>query len=146
MANPYIYDPGMHTPAADRYTNAKGQRFLVYAFIARESLQKVDGHDVMRGLARMQQVHSQLAWLAGHEPDAICDGAPDLYMMVKKDENSLSVGLWNFSVDTVDAPTVHLGADWKQLECTQGTAVLDGRTVTAGALTPFTCCFFTVKN
>ena len=134
------------TPAAYRYTNAKGQRFLVYAFIARESLQKVDGHDVMRGLARMQQVHSQLAWLAGHEPDAICDGAPDLYMMVKKDENSLSVGLWNFSVDTVDAPTVHLGADWKQLECTQGTAVLDGRTVPAGALTPFTCCFFTVKN
>ena len=141
-----LHADGGDAPGAYRYENACGQRFLVYAFDARRSLQTLACTGLMRGWCRAAQLRSQLAWLSGREPDAICDGAPDLYMMVKKDENSLSVGLWNFSVDTVNAPTVHLGADWKQLECTQGTAVLDGRTVTAGALTPFTCCFFTVKN
>ena len=133
-------------PCCCRYENAKGQRFLVYAFVARSSLQKMDGNGVMRSIGRARQVRSQLAWLSGREPDAICDGAPDLYIMVKKGKDGLSVGLWNFGVDTVDAPTVHLGADWDTVECTHGTAVLDGRTVRCQVLPPFTACFFTVKN
>ncbi len=133
-------------PSVCRYTNAAGQKFLIYSFVARDSLQKLDGCGVMRGLARMQQLRTQLAWLSGREPDAICDGAPDLYMLVKKDENSMTVGLWNLSVDTVEVPTVHLGDDWAALECVEGNAVLNGRTVTTDTLIPFGYTFFTVKK
>ena len=93
-----------------------------------------------------EQIRSQLAWLSGRAMDAICDGAPDLYMLVKKDETGLSVGLWNFSVDEVDAPTVHLGADWDALTVPKGAAVLNGRTVTLEPLPAFGCAFFTLHK
>ncbi len=133
-------------PCCYRYENADGQRFLVYAFVARDSLQQLDGHGVMRGIGRAKQLRRQLAWLSGREPDAVCACAPDLYTLVKKDADSLTVGLWNLGVHTVFEPTVQLGGDWAKIECGEGSAVLDGRTVTCGALTPFTCCFFTLKN
>ena len=133
-------------PCCFRYENADGQRFLIYAFVARDSLQTLDGSGVMRGLGRTAQVRSQLAWLSGREPDAICDGAPDLYMLVKKDADSMTVGLWNFGVDTVFEPVVHLGADWADLTVGEGSAVLDGRTVTLEPLPAFGCAFFTLHN
>ena len=133
-------------PCCCRYEIAKGQRFLVYAFVARSSLQKMDGNGVMRSLGRAAQIRSQLAWLSGRAMDAICDGAPDLYMLVKKDENSLSVGLWNFGVDTVFEPRVHLGEDWATLTAGEGSAVLEGRTVRVGGLIPFGCACFTLHK
>ena len=106
----------------------------------------MDGNGVLRSIGRAAQIRSQLAWLSGRAMDAICDGAPDLYMLVKKDENSLSVGLWNFGADTVFAPTVHLGADWTGLTVGEGSAVLEGRTVRVGELIPFGCAFFTLHK
>ena len=52
----------------------------------------------------------------------------------------------NFSVDEVDAPTVHLGADWDTLTAKKGAAVLNGRTVTLEPLPAFGCAFFTLSN
>ncbi len=133
-------------PGACRYENAKGQRFLVFAFEARHSLQHGAEQGAMRGWNRAAQVRSQLAWLSGREPDAVCDPAPDLYMLVKKSETGLSIGLWNFSVDEVETPTIRLNADWSTLTSYHGSAVLDGRTVTLEPLPAFGCAFFTLHN
>ncbi len=133
-------------PGAYRYTNAAGRKFLVYAFVARDSLQTGAISGIMRGWCRAAQLRSQLAWLAGRTPDAICDAAPDLYMLVKKDADSLTVGLWNFGVDTVFAPVVHLGADWAALEPGAGSAALEGRTVTLGELPAFGFASFTLHK
>ena len=141
-----LHAGGQTVPGAYRYTNAAGQRFLVYAFIARESLQTGAMTGTMRGWCRAAQLRSQLAWLSGREPDAVCDASPDLYMLVKKDADSLTVGLWNFCVDSVFAPKVHLGEDWSTLTVGEGSAVLEGRTVTLGELPAFGFASFTVKK
>jgi hypothetical protein len=133
-------------PGAYRYTNAAGQKFLVYAFVGRESLQVGAMTGTMRGWCRAAQLRSQLAWLSGRQPDAICEASPDLYMLVKKDENSMTVGLWNFCVDAVFAPKVQLGEDWSTLTVGEGTAVLEGRTVTLGELPAFGFASFTVTK
>ena len=80
------------------------------------------------------------------QPDAVCEASPDLYMLVKKDENSMTVGLWNFCLDAVFAPKVQLGEDWSTLTVGEGTAVLEGRTVTLGELPAFGFASFTVHK
>ena len=128
------------------FSNAAGRKFLVYAFVARDSLQTGAISGIMRGWCRAAQLRSQLAWLAGRTPDAICNAAPDLYMLVKKDADSLTVGLWNFGVDTVFAPVVHLGENWAALEPGAGSAALEGRTVTLGELPAFGFASFTLHK
>ncbi len=133
-------------PGACCYENAAGQRFLVYAFEAAGSLQTGAMSGVMRGRCRAAQLRSRLAWLSGREPDAVCDAAPDLYMLVKKNADSMTVGLWNFGVDAVFCPQVRLGGDWAALEHGEGKAMLNGRIVTLGELPAFGFASFTVKK
>ncbi len=138
-------DPARRSaPGAFRYENAQGQRFLVYAFEARHCVQQGAQHGMMRGWCRASQLRRQLEWLSGRAPDAICDAAPDLYMLVKRDARSMSVGLWNFGLDTVFCPRVQLGADWAALLPGQGKSMLNGRTVTLGELPAFGFASFTV--
>lgn len=131
-------------PGAFCYQNAAGQRFLVYAFEARYSLPHAADRGLMRGPCRAAQLRSQLTWLAGRAPDALCDPAPDLYMLARRDGRSLSVGLWNFGVDAVFAPRVQLGADWGGLRQGVGVSRLAGRTVTLDTLPPFGFACFTL--
>lgn len=133
-------------PGVYRYENAKGQKFLVYAFIARDSLQTGAMTGNMRGWCRAAQLRSQLAWLSGREPDAVCAPSPDLYTLVKKDGDSLTVGVWNFCVDEVFCPQVHLGEEWGSVTAEVGEAMLNGRIVTLNDLPPFGFACFTVTK
>ena len=133
-------------PICFRYENAKGQKFLVYAFIARDSLQTGAMTGNMRGWCRAAQLRSQLAWLSGREPDAVCAPSPDLYTLVKKDGDSLTVGVWTFCVDEVFCPQVHLGEEWGSVTAEVGEAMLNGRIVTLNDLPPFGFACFTVTK
>lgn len=131
-------------PGCFRYQNNAGQRFLIYAFDARYSVQQGAQCGIMRGWCRAAQLRGQLAWLARRAPDALCDPAPDLYMLVKRDAHSLTVGLWNFGVDSVFCPRVQLGTDWPTLLPGTSGAMLVGRTVTLPELAPFGHAHFTL--
>ncbi|MBQ8611378.1 MAG: hypothetical protein IJ412_06675 [Oscillospiraceae bacterium] len=133
-------------PGAYRYENAAGQRFLVYAFDAAYSIQTVNTRAITRGWCRAAQLRSQLAWLSGSAPAAVCEPAPDLYTLVKQDENSLTVGVWNFGTDEVFCPQVRLGGEWDTVTAHAGTALLNGRIVTLSELPSFGFACFTVRK
>ena len=133
-------------PAVYTYENAGGQRFAVYCFHAQESFEIGHYRGLFRTWARAAQIRRLLPWLSGRKLDALCDAAPDLYMMAKYDGDSLSVVLWNFGVDPIRKPTVRLRESWSDITCDWGEAQLDGDTVTVQKMAAFDCVCFTVRK
>ena len=133
-------------PAVYTYENARGQKFAVYCFHAQESFETGAARGLFRSYTRASQIRRLLPMLSGRELDAVCSAAPDLYIMTKRDGNSLSVALWNFGIDRVAKPCVQLADDWHEISCDWGKACLDGRTVTASPLRAFECVCFTLRK
>ena len=78
---------------------------------------------------------------------AKCEKHPQLYMMCREDEKTLSVALYNCFPDTVFAPTVTLNSDYKKITDTVNTsAAVSGNTVTLTDIPPFSFCAFTVEK
>jgi len=133
-------------PAVYTYENAEGQRFAVYCFHAQESYELVADCGLYRSQCRAKQVRRILPWLSGRDLDAVCDGEPDLYTMVKRDGNTMSVALWNFSVDYIRSPKVRLGEKWSKLICDRGNAALSGNVVEVEKMPAFSfTCFTLIK-
>jgi hypothetical protein len=51
-------------------------------------------------------------WLNGKKLDAISTKNPDLYILTKKNENSLAIGLWNHFIDPILKPIIELGESY----------------------------------
>ena len=104
-----IYDRAY--PACYRYENGEGQRFVVFAF---------DGYCAnevqFRCYERQRQLVSDINWLTGRKPDAVCLGNPDLYIVTKKSEKELSVGLFNMFIDSMLDPVVELAEEAEEVE------------------------------
>ncbi len=133
--------PGVYT-----YENANGQRFAVYCFHAQTGYETGAARGLFRGWARAAQIRRLLVWLSGRELDAVCDPAPDLYMMAKRDGDEMTVAMWNFGVDAVYAPKVRLGEEWTSVNADWGSAKLEGKTVVAGKLPAFGFTCFTLRK
>ena len=133
--------PGVYT-----YENANGQRFAVYCFRAQQAFETGSARGAFRGWTRAKQIRRLLAWLSESELDAVCDGAPGLYMMAKRSENEMTVMLWNFGEDAVLEPKVKLGEAWSGICCDWGKAELNGRYVKCEKLPSFGCVCFTLKK
>jgi hypothetical protein len=102
-------DDAGEIPGAYLYENAAGERFLVYAFDACESQ---NDRGVFRSYCRQRQLIDAIAWLARRPLDAVCPGHPDLYILVKKNEDGLAIGLWNFFADAIESPRIFLADDY----------------------------------
>ena len=140
--------PGMadvERPAMYIYENAAGQRFAVYAFSAQESLEIGAGRGVFRSRCRAEQIRRVLVWLSDNAPEVMCVPEPDLYMLAKRDDDSLTVALWNFGADRITRPVVRFADEWNRMECHVGSASLEGNTVSVCQLDSFMCACFTVK-
>lgn len=96
-----------------QYENKDGLRFLIYPFDAFENRYAIN---VFRCYCRQRQLARSLPWLYGKSFDALCLGHPDLYMIVKKGENRLSIGLWNFFDDSIEKPEIVLGESYDIVE------------------------------
>jgi hypothetical protein len=121
------------------YENAEGQRFLVLNFDA-------DAQMFSKGLwesyYRQEQVVSLVEWLNGKKLDAVCKGAPELYIMTKKNQNSLAVGLWNHFADPVFKPVVELGEKYSSVRFVNCKGKLLGdKVVLDKPIPPFSFCF-----
>ncbi|GBF76507.1 hypothetical protein PA598K_04982 [Paenibacillus sp. 598K] len=126
------------------YENENNQRFLVFPFDAQEG-KAVTG--LFRSYCRQRQLMTAHEWLCGRKLDAICPGNPDLYLIVKKDEESMAVGLWNFFPDRIQQPVIELADDYTEIEFLHCTGTLSGRIVQLDSpLHAFEYCAFSVKK
>lgn len=133
-------DSGEIVPGSYRYENERGQRFLVWCFHGTFCKE-----DLFRQYQRADQIVRAAQWM-GHPLPAVCTGHPDLYMIAKKakDFSSLSVGLWNFSIDKIYDPEVLVrGAD-KLIRTVRCTAKTRGEAVLLSDIEPFAFAGFEI--
>lgn len=97
-------------PAVYRYENARKERFAVLCADADQSRQygKYTA-GLFRNYCRARQVQSDLEWVGRKPLIAKISGQPDLYLLVKEDETSVSVGVFNFFQDAWLSPQIELG-------------------------------------
>lgn len=130
-------------PACYRYENAKGQRFVVYAF---------DGYDIPQlcavtsSYARQKQLIESVEWLQrGNSLPAVCTGNPYLYMIVKRDGDKMSVGMWNLFEDTVFTPEITLDREYSTVRFLNCEGGLKGSVVRLTTdIAPYGMAFFEV--
>lgn len=121
-----VLDPKRRMPAAYLYENAKGQRFLVYAFRA-ESQEEKSG--VYWSYGRGAQLGRAIPWLSGRELPVQCFGHPYLYCRCNADEQSVVAAFFNYTVDGVEHATVRFDRDVERVRFLGGEGkLIDART------------------
>lgn len=128
---------------AFEYMNTDGYRFLVYPFDAYASRGGSSG--LFRSYCRQRQLIGSIAWLQERSLDAVCPGNPDLYVLCKKDLESLSVGLWNFFADIIYSPEIYLADNYKSIEYINCGGRLEGNKVILSDIPAFGFAGFEVK-
>ena len=133
-------------PVSYFYENAAGERYLVLNFDARFVDKKVS-YVIMRNYARSRQYAKAVEWLSrGNRLPAYCYGNPNLYTMVKKSEDRMTVGLWNFWPDPVFEPKIALDGEYKKIRFLNTDGRLDGDTVTLSELAAYGFAAFEVEK
>ena len=125
---------GGHTTAY-RYENADGQRFMVYPFDMDVSWPSLG---VTRSYCRQKQLIEGLEWVGRRRLPAVCTGHPDIYMICKRTEGGLAVGLWNLSADYIADAQIRLDRGYRlgSLFGAEGTIEGDALKLT-GDIAPF---------
>ncbi len=128
-------------PAAYRYLNAAGGRFLVYAF---------DGvfaeARLASGYARARQLRRGVKWLSGRDLPAFTSGNPDVYLLARRSSDALAVGVWNLSADQMLNPVIELDDVYTKVEFINCHGTLDGRKVVLRDVTAYSFVGFEVKK
>lgn len=128
----YAYEGGDKFPIAYSYENEKGERFAVFLFEG-DSL-KSDFVGCSSGLLTAYPTAEALVkvipWVARQPIPAYSEKNPELYLMCRKDEESLSVALFNCFADPVTEPVITLGEGYSKIECVGCDARIDGNKVT----------------
>ncbi len=128
-------------PASYVYKNNDNQSFLVFTFdgyFAQECL--------YRQYARASQLHKAVTLLSGKNLPAYTYGNPDVYVMCKKGDGKLAVGVWNFFADSIETPEVIVDKEYKNIEFISCTGKLDGNKVLLSRMEPFSFAGFEVKE
>lgn len=119
-------------PASYTYENEAGQRFYVYT---------CDAYWNQETIWRNHSIGPQLAdaieWLAGRALPARCHKNPDLYMMCKAKDKELSVGLWNFCIDSILKPEITLDREYGDIRFINCKGEMTGNRVVLEEMPPF---------
>ncbi len=131
------YPEGM--PAMYRYIRPSGAAVLVYAF-------DMEGIDMTSAMIRNYCRQEQLFRMLPVSPVQIRK-EPGAYVLCRKAEDRLAVGIWNFGDDILLPDRITLDRPYHELLPIGGTsAVLSGNTVTLqGEIPPYGFCGFVVK-
>lgn len=133
--------PAGIVPISFRYENANGNRFLVLNLNTR-----TDNNNVLKHYARSKQYAENVQWLSGKKLPAYVYGNPALYIICKKNENSMAVGLWNFFADTAIEPALELDGEYCGIEFLNTSGKLDKNKVYLGDIPPFGFVAFELKK
>ena len=87
-----------------------------------------------------------IEWLSGKKLDVICKGNPDLFIITKKQDDELSVGLFNFSIDECLDPVVELSAEYSTAEYINCSGELKGDKIYLSDLAPYTFSAIILKK
>lgn len=132
------------SPAAYRYENAHGQRFIVYCF---DFTTPYPENALVRSYCRQRQLIDGLEWAGRRKLPAVCPGQPDLYMTCKRTKDGLAVGLWNLSVDVISDARIRLDGAYTALEAFNAAGAIEGDGVLLSSdIMPFSFVGFTVRN
>lgn len=96
--------PRKRVPAAYLYENAKGMRFLVYAFRADN---QPDNSGMYWNYRRGEQIANSIAWLSGTPLPVTCNGAPYGYCRCNARDNKIAVAYFNCGPDCIDTLDFH---------------------------------------
>ena len=88
------YDDG--SPSSYLYENDEGQRFCVYLF---EAASLPFDSDLLRSYPRIRQLKKALAFLGGTPEAYVLNDISGVYLLTKKEGDTLSLGIWNVRPD-----------------------------------------------
>lgn len=134
-------DAANGSPASYYYTNAAGERFLVFTFPMH-----FNKDTCFRSYTRAGQMIRAAKDLSGKSLPASIRGCPDLYMMCKRGEDGeLAVGLWNIFADCIHEPVITLDKVYKDIRFINCTGKIEGKQVYLSKLDPFAFAGFAVQ-
>jgi hypothetical protein len=142
----HLWKTAERCPACYIYENDAGGRFMVYSFVAESSISKgVWQKGLFRNYYRQAQLCYGIEKLSGNKLPAMCMKNPELYMLCKKDENSMAVGMWNFFADSVISSEIKLDGVYSDIDFYNCNGCLEGDTVKLdNEILPYSFAFFTV--
>ena len=131
------------------YKNAEGQQFLVFAFYAyanRPNLkQGAFGRHFYTNYMRSAQIKNVVDLFGGDKLPAYSYGNPNLYLLTKKKERAMVVGLWNLFADEIFEPVIELDREYSEIEFIHCSGRLEGKKVILSEMAPFSFAGFEVK-
>ena len=127
-------------PFSWRYTNEKGQRFLVLNINTRNKKDQLRKETLLRHYARSRQYADLIPWLSGKRLPAYCYGHPRLYIQTKKNEGALAIGLWNFFADPALEPVIELGEPYQTARFLNCKGTLKGDQILLEDIPPYGFC------
>ena len=136
--------PELVIPAAYKYENAKGDRFLVFGFAGDE---QADSSATLLSYSRGEQIKDALPWLCGKSLPARCKSSPYLYSIVRENERELAVAYFNMHADDVYELDIELdfdAADVSFISCDGH--IVDERHVKISYIKPFGFAAITVAK
>lgn len=105
---------GEHFPACFAYENAEGMRFMVFLF---DAMCESSNMGVFENYALRRVINKYLEWLGRKPLPVLFDtNAPEAYMVVKRDEKTVTVGFWNMYADKIKNAAFKIGVDYKDVE------------------------------
>lgn len=130
------------TPGSYYYKNRDGQQFLVLSYAPYETFSSVENE--YRGYVYTELINEAVA-LFGKKLPAYVYGNPDLYMIAKKDNNSMTVGLWNIFPDEILKPIIYLDRDYSEISFINCSGRLDGNKVFLSEIAQYGFAGFEVR-
>lgn len=142
----HLWHTAPRAPGTYRYENADGQRFLVFPFVAETAWGKgVFVHGSFKGYYRQRQLVDGVAYVAKKPLPAVCLDNPFLYIIAKKDTDSMAVGIWNFFADEVMHPVIQLDEEYESTDIYLKSGRLDGnKLILDEDIPPYGFVLFTV--
>ena len=132
------------TPAAYRYENQAGQRFFVMAF-HNYTPDAAFNANYFGNYYRQAQLMDVIPWLCGRKLPAETRKNPNLYVLTKKDENSLSVSLSNVHLDDVIEAEIRLDRAYESIRFVNCAGKLEGDRVIIDHIPPYGFAAFEVR-
>ena len=137
------------TIASYYYKNADGQQFLVFGFSAYANRQymknSIFGSHVYSSYFRSKQIKNAIELFGGEKLPAYSYGNPGLYIMSKKNDSSMTVGLWNIFADKIFEPVIELDKKYSKIEFINCSGRLEENKVILSEMIPFSFAGFEVE-
>ncbi len=120
--------------------------FAFYAYANRNNIkQGCFNRHYYSNYLRSAQIKNAVELFGGKKLPAYSYGNPDLYIMAKKNDSAMAVGLWNIFADVIFEPVIELDKEYSQIEFINCSGKIEGNKVTLSDMAPFSFAGFEVK-